>query len=281
MKRFYLVLLFTFYGSFLSTPCGAQSMEDVVYFKNGSVLRGQILEQWPGVSLKIQTQDGAIHVYSMQDVAKVAKFETPPDNTNDASAPSVPPETQAPVAQAPARMPSRTGRTGFGLLVGGTLATLDVPDIYGGNSGVGELLGFSAGCFVDFGISDVFSIQPGFYYAMKGDNFPGDGVSLHLDYLEVPLLMQVGFPIGGDLRLDLFTGPSLSILTSASYSYQGTSYPETGYFNTLDAGWVLGGGLEIGRFLVNLRYEDGLTSVDTGANGTNSVFSLMAGIRVN
>lgn len=46
---------------------------DVLYLKNGSVLRGMIVEQTPGVSIKIQTKDGNIFVYKMDEVDKMTK----------------------------------------------------------------------------------------------------------------------------------------------------------------------------------------------------------------
>jgi hypothetical protein len=45
----------------------------VVYLKNGSVIRGMIIEQTPNVSLKIQTKDGSIFVYKMEEVSKMTK----------------------------------------------------------------------------------------------------------------------------------------------------------------------------------------------------------------
>ena len=47
--------------------------EDVVYLKNGSVIRGLIIEQIPGQSIKIQTHDRSIFVYSMDEVQKMTK----------------------------------------------------------------------------------------------------------------------------------------------------------------------------------------------------------------
>ena len=44
------------------------NLQDVVYLKNGSVIRGVIIEQVPGISLKIQTADGNIFVYDITDV---------------------------------------------------------------------------------------------------------------------------------------------------------------------------------------------------------------------
>lgn len=47
--------------------------QDVLYLKNGSVIKGVIIEQVPNESLKIQTADGSIFVYEMDQVAKIAK----------------------------------------------------------------------------------------------------------------------------------------------------------------------------------------------------------------
>lgn len=46
---------------------------DVVYLKNGSVIRGMVIEQTPNLSLKIQTKDGSIFVYKMEEVEKITK----------------------------------------------------------------------------------------------------------------------------------------------------------------------------------------------------------------
>lgn len=46
---------------------------DVVYLKNGSVIRGIIIEQSPSQSLKIQTPDGNLFVYAMEEIARITK----------------------------------------------------------------------------------------------------------------------------------------------------------------------------------------------------------------
>ncbi len=51
----------------------AQTYQEVVYLKNGSVIRGVIVEQIPSVSLKIQTADGSIFAYQMDKVEKITK----------------------------------------------------------------------------------------------------------------------------------------------------------------------------------------------------------------
>ncbi len=50
-----------------------QNYDDVVYLKNGSVIRGVIIEQVPNVSLKLQTKDGNIFVYKMEEVERITK----------------------------------------------------------------------------------------------------------------------------------------------------------------------------------------------------------------
>lgn len=49
--------------------------EEVVYLKNGSVIRGTIIEQVPNKTIKIQTKDRNIFVYNMDEVEKIAKEE--------------------------------------------------------------------------------------------------------------------------------------------------------------------------------------------------------------
>lgn len=51
----------------------AEELQEVVYLKNGSVIRGVILELVPDSSVKIQTQDGNIFVYKMSEVEKITK----------------------------------------------------------------------------------------------------------------------------------------------------------------------------------------------------------------
>lgn len=52
------------------------NMQDVVYLNNGSIIRGVIIEQVPGVSLKIRTTDGNVFVYDIKDVTKMTKEES-------------------------------------------------------------------------------------------------------------------------------------------------------------------------------------------------------------
>ncbi len=49
------------------------NLQDVVYLKNGSIIRGIIIEQVPGKSLKIETHDGSVFVYNMDEIEKMTR----------------------------------------------------------------------------------------------------------------------------------------------------------------------------------------------------------------
>jgi hypothetical protein len=54
-----------------------QNFIDVVYLKNGSVIKGIIIEQIPNVTVKIKTLDGSSEIVcKMDDIEKIAKEET-------------------------------------------------------------------------------------------------------------------------------------------------------------------------------------------------------------
>ena len=71
MKR--IVLLPIFVLIFGSLPVIAQTLEDVVYLKNGSIVHGIIIEQVPNQSLKIQTHNNDVFVYKFEDIEKITK----------------------------------------------------------------------------------------------------------------------------------------------------------------------------------------------------------------
>ena len=60
----------------LTIPCtllAQDTMDDVVYLKDGSVIRGTIIEQVPNVNLKIETRAGNVYVIEFSRVARITK----------------------------------------------------------------------------------------------------------------------------------------------------------------------------------------------------------------
>ena len=58
---------------FICTNICAQTMQETVYLKNGSITKGVVLELNLGDSVKLQTADGSIFVFQMKDVDKITK----------------------------------------------------------------------------------------------------------------------------------------------------------------------------------------------------------------
>ena len=69
MKR--IIIILAMIASSMSLL--AQNLQEVVYLKNGSIIKGTIIEQVPNESLKIQTVDGSIFVYKISEVEKITK----------------------------------------------------------------------------------------------------------------------------------------------------------------------------------------------------------------
>ncbi|MDO6599890.1 hypothetical protein [Tenacibaculum sp. 1_MG-2023] len=81
MKKLILLLIL-----FISTFSFSQSQtRDVVYLKNGSIIKGTITEMNPSENLKIKTGDGSLFVYKMSEILKMEKeeFSSPNVNTNN------------------------------------------------------------------------------------------------------------------------------------------------------------------------------------------------------
>jgi hypothetical protein len=70
------VFLFTLVFALSICQLYAQQYIDVLYLKNGSIIKGIILEQVPNQTLKIQTADKSLFVYKMDEVEKILKEET-------------------------------------------------------------------------------------------------------------------------------------------------------------------------------------------------------------
>jgi len=77
MKKLSVFILFVF----ITTLAFAQNKKnrDVIYLKNGSVIRGRIIEQVPDKSVKIETANRNVFVYKTNEIKKII-FESPKSN---------------------------------------------------------------------------------------------------------------------------------------------------------------------------------------------------------
>lgn len=70
MKKYLTLLLFVL---ITTMSFGQSNYQDVVYLKNGSIIRGVIIEQIPNKSIRIETADNSIFVYQMDEIEKMIK----------------------------------------------------------------------------------------------------------------------------------------------------------------------------------------------------------------
>lgn len=92
MKKIIIsIILLVFVSSFAL----AQSQyTEIIYLKNGSVIRGIIIESIPNKSVKIQTKDGTIFFYNIDEVDKITK-EISDDSFSDKNDSKVVSQTQS------------------------------------------------------------------------------------------------------------------------------------------------------------------------------------------
>lgn len=55
----------------------AQEDLDVIYLKNGSILKGKIIEMNPSSDLKFQLNDGSVFVFKINEIEKMEKVQIP------------------------------------------------------------------------------------------------------------------------------------------------------------------------------------------------------------
>lgn len=61
----------------LAASLHAQTTDNIVYLKNGSVIKGDVIESVPDRHIKVRTADGSIFVYQMTEVDRIVRDEAP------------------------------------------------------------------------------------------------------------------------------------------------------------------------------------------------------------
>ena len=69
MKKIVICL----FALMISTMAFVTMAQDVVYLKNGSVIKGSVIEMIPNQSIKVQTADGSLFVYQMNEVDRIER----------------------------------------------------------------------------------------------------------------------------------------------------------------------------------------------------------------
>jgi hypothetical protein len=210
---------------------------EVIFLKNGSIIKGDIIEQVPQLSLKMRTNDGSVFVYKMEEVEKITKEDIPGAQAESGmfgggvSAPE--PARQSALSISPAS-------GGFGIW---TAIALPMGD-YGKTSSKDddiENLGFAEQGFAG-GMQFYFPalIVPGLLWTtdiafimndFDGKAFEGDRYSTFEapTYRHVPVLTGGMFQLGIYQNVEIYAigqlGVNFLLPSSAQYTYHDPAYP--------------------------------------------------------
>jgi hypothetical protein len=186
MKKIVLTIVCAFFPVLLLC---AQD-RDVLYLKNGSVLKGKITEYVIGESLKFQTADGSIFVYQEADIMKIEK---------EAVAPPAPKATTAIIEEpdnviVPEVKPVRGWHFGFGS--GSSMSVynskMSVPSEgsrYMDGLVTGEGVDFHLTAIADYRVTESFGIESGLRFHKRNIKFSEqeEWLKFSQQYLTVPL----------------------------------------------------------------------------------------------
>jgi hypothetical protein len=153
----------------------------------------------------------------------------------------------------------------FGLKAGASLTNFTGKDV----EGAANKFGFNGGVVANFGINDMFSIQPEVLYSMKGAKEDGGDGKINLNYIDIPVLAKIAT---GETGLFFELGPQVGFLASAKAKDNSASQDVKDAFKTVDFGYAAGVGFQVSSSaMIGLRYNGGFTDVYKSVNvfGTN------------
>ena len=250
MKKILLTTVFILTATILL----AQNLQDVVYLRNGSIIRGTIIEQVPNESLTIETADGSFFVFAIDEVERIRR-ESPE----------------------PVLLQKR-----FGLMGGLNSASLFIAD--GGGSGASSdtRVGVHLGAFMEMPMGINWTFKSALLYSMQGgaERIGGRTYTLQFDYINVPLLFRWHF---WQRRMSLDFGPQFGYMVRARATGGGESVSiyDWDELNKFDFSLVLGVSVRLNdNFSLSLRGIGGSAEIVDGERFTNSVGQIGVAVRL-
>ena len=183
----------------------------------------------------------------------------------------------------------------FGVKGGVNFSNMYTDDVDDNN----VLTSFNAGVYVNFPVTDLFSIQPEILYSRKGSEltyenvFASGSAKFNLNYIEVPVLLKINVTD----NFNIHAGPYFAYLIDSKITNDsdGAFDFETNFdnddFNKFDAGIAAGIGFDFDSFGIGARYNYGLSTIGkertiagetyTVPDSKNSTISVYVAVRLN
>lgn len=142
--------------------------------------------------------------------------------------------------------------------------------------------GVAVGAEVEYGVSDIFGLSFGALYSMQGCKSDEGDLTLKADYINVPILANVYVAKGLAVKLGL--QPGFNINNSVTASANGVTGIVDGNrigleAKTVDLSIPVGLSYQYENFVIDGRYNWGLTKVYDGDDAKNSVFQITVGYK--
>ena len=141
-------------------------------------------------------------------------------------------------------------------------------------------VGAVAGAEFEYQISDIFSLSAGALYSMQGckGEVEGYDATVKLDYLSIPILANVYVAKG--LAVKLGIQPGFNVTSKASVEKSGTKVTtDLDGIESVDFSIPIGLSYEINNFVIDGRYNLGVSKIMDGSDSKNSVFQFTLGYK--
>ena len=152
-------------------------------------------------------------------------------------------------------------------------------------------LGLVAGAELEYQITDMVSLSAGALYSMQGSKQQNGNIlglninyksTLKTDYLNIPIMANVYITDGLAVKLGLQPGLNLSAKYKYDGSvagYEGSSEGDIDDVKSFDLALPIGVSYEINNFVIDGRYNFGLSKVFETGDNKHSVFQITLGYK--
>ena len=150
------------------------------------------------------------------------------------------------------------------------LVGINVANITDGNGDA--KVGLAAGAELGYQLNESFAVTAGAIYSMQGAK--SEGVKLNLDYINIPILAN--YYITKGLAVKAGIQPAFKVKSEAKADV--VSVDMDG-FKSFDLSIPVGLSYEVSDFVIDARYNWGMTKVLEGFDSKNTVFQFTVGYK--
>ena len=146
------------------------------------------------------------------------------------------------------------------------LVGINVANITDGNGDA--KVGLAAGAELGYQLNESFAVTAGAIYSMQGAK--NDGYKLNLDYINIPILAN--YYITKGLAVKAGIQPAFNVKAEGEYG-------DIEGFKSFDLSIPVGLSYEISDFVIDARYNWGMTKLLDGFDHKNTVFQFTVGYK--